>query len=322
MTPAQLELCAALALTGLAGAAVAAQGETTVRHAEVMPLAAESLVTDAQVTQFGAVAVGARGHVLLSGDFLDWRQAETVPTRATLTAVTFVGRRGWAVGHDTVILHSQDGGETWQRQHFSPERQQPLLNVLFLDRRRGYAIGAYDLFMVTSDGGRTWRESDGVDEWDDWHLNDIVRTEDGTFFIAAEEGLVYRSTDGTESWDAIDFPYRGSMFGLLEIAPNEVLAFGLRGNAFRSVDLGETWEPVDTGTDASLFGGRVLEDGTVMLVGSGGVIVERLPGADDFTVREHREGEPLAGVIQAPDGTLVYYGINGIGPESGRRGTP
>ena len=49
----------------------------------------------------------------------DWRQVDGVPTRSTLTAVTTVGNDAWAVGHDGIILHSGDGGLTWQRQRLS-----------------------------------------------------------------------------------------------------------------------------------------------------------------------------------------------------------
>lgn len=311
-------LCLGLALAGWVGPCLAAESGNAVRYAERMPLADESLVLDAVPAAFGAVAVGERGHVLLSDDFIEWRQAESVPTRATLTAVTFIGREGWAVGHDTVILRTADAGETWERRNFEPEREQPLMDVLFLDRERGYAVGAYDLFLETTDGGGTWTDRGGVDALDDWHLNDILRTENGTFFIAAEQGLVYRSTDDAASWETLELPYQGSMFGILETRPNEVLVFGLRGRAFRTEDGGETWTPVDTGTDSSLFGGNRLADGSIVLVGNNGTITSRPPNGE-FRARQHGEGEPLAGLIESPEGTLVYFGVNGIGTGAASR---
>lgn len=286
-----------------------------VQFAEHMPLADESLVLDATPTGFGAVAVGERGHVLLTGNYQEWRQADSVPTRSTLTAVDFVDQQGWAVGHDSVILHSTDAGETWKRQYFAPDREQPLMDVLFLDADHGYAVGAYDLYLTTDDGGKTWTDSGGVDPDNDWHLNSILRAEDGKFYIAAEQGLVYRSADG-HNWERIQLPYEGSMFGILQQAPGDVLVFGLRGHAFHSTDGGDNWEAVDTGTEASLFGGRVLQDGTVVLAGNGGTYVTRAPGAGAFTAHRLAEGEPLAGAIRSADGSLVFYGVTGIGDRS------
>ena len=52
-----------------------------------------------------AVAVGARGHILVSSDAgATWTQSPHVPTLALLTAVTMLDeQRAWVVGHDETI---------------------------------------------------------------------------------------------------------------------------------------------------------------------------------------------------------------------------
>jgi photosystem II stability/assembly factor-like uncharacterized protein len=112
--------------------------------AEIEPLAATSLLLDLGLAGKRLVAVGERGHVLLSDDQgATWRQARSVPTRDMLTAVYFVDADyGWAVGHDETILNTTDGGETWVRTHFAPEAQQPLLDLWFANRVSGIAVGA------------------------------------------------------------------------------------------------------------------------------------------------------------------------------------
>ena len=108
------------------------------------PLASKSLMLDIiKINDKQLVAVGERGHILLSNDAITWRQAN-VPVRTTLTAVYFVDEsHGWAVGHDATILFSQDGGENWVIQQFLPEKEKPLLDVTFKDSQQGIAIGAY-----------------------------------------------------------------------------------------------------------------------------------------------------------------------------------
>lgn len=293
---------------------VAAQTEAgqALEYAEKMPLADEALVLDATTTNARAVAVGTRGHVLLSEDYDSWVQAESVPTRAALTGVDFVGEQGWVVGHESVIIHSADGGSNWERQYHAPEREQPFLDVLFLDQERGFALGAYGLFMKTNDGGESWTEG-RVSEIDDWHLNAIARSPNGTLHIAAEQGIVYSSQDNGETWAATDLPYQGSMFDIIVLPDETVLAFGLRGRAFKSTDDGGTWDPVDTGTESSLHGARVLRGGKLVIVGSSGVVLERDRGAERFERRPHPSDEALAGVLQGPKGRLIHYGVNGIG---------
>ncbi|MBK5351447.1 glycosyl hydrolase, partial [Pseudomonas sp. TH41] len=63
------------------------------------------------------VAVGQRGHIFYSDDAgVRWHQAE-VPVSSDLVAVQFPSpTQGWAVGHDGVVLHSDNNGETWKRQ--------------------------------------------------------------------------------------------------------------------------------------------------------------------------------------------------------------
>ncbi|MCP4657928.1 MAG: hypothetical protein GY856_21175, partial [bacterium] len=91
------------------GATAAAEEPAEPEHSVPAPLAWRSLLLDGVAVGGLMVAVGERGHVLLSTDQgTKWHQAE-VPTRATLTGVYFHDERnGWAVGHDAVILRTRD----------------------------------------------------------------------------------------------------------------------------------------------------------------------------------------------------------------------
>src|SRR6188472_1854964 len=158
---ARLALVATLAAIGIASSVTLAQldlNDSANKPAEIEPLAAGSLLLDLAVAGDRLVAVGERGHVLISDDQgATWRQAKSVPTRVMLTAVFFVdGQYGWAVGHDETILNTVDGGETWTRSHFAPEAQQPLLDLWFANRVSGIAVGAYGAYFTTNDGGRNW----------------------------------------------------------------------------------------------------------------------------------------------------------------------
>ena len=159
-------------------------------------LATTSLLLDVSARDGLMVAVGERGHVLRSPDAgATWTQAD-VPTRALLTGVHLHdAMRGWAVGHDEVVIRTTDGGVTWQRVHHAPERERPLLDVWFADARTGFAVGAYGTLLATTDGGDTWEARTLVGE-DDFHLNHIAAAADGTLYIAAEAGHLYRSDDG------------------------------------------------------------------------------------------------------------------------------
>jgi len=291
------------------------------RPVEKARLAARSLLLGAARAGSRLVAVGERGHILLSDDDgKSWRQAE-VPTHATLTAVHFPdARRGWAVGHDAVILHTEDGGERWQRQYHDPAREAPLLDVWFRGPQEGYAIGAYGLFLATRDGGKTWRKRSIAEE--DFHLNALAAAPDGRLFIAGEAGHLYRSDDGGWSWRDLPSPYAGSYFGILAPGRGRVLVFGLRGKLFRSEDTGATWEPVPSGTHASLQGGAVLPDGRIVIVGLGGAVLISGDWGRTFSASARPDRRGIATLLPADRHALVLFGESGVsqhalGPGSG-----
>lgn len=275
------------ALMAVAGMASAAEVEN--QPAQIMPLASQSLMLDAVNAGPRFVAVGERGHVLASLDGRDWVQAN-VPTRATLTAVAFAdANHGWAVGHDAVIVHTDDGGQTWDLQNFEPELERPFLDVLFLSEDRGFAIGAYSLFYETSDGGATWTEHDTPAREDEWHFNAITQLRNGNLVIVGESGTVAISNDEGETWESVPSPYAGSYFDAVPYGDAGVMIFGLRGNAYWSQSIDEiAWTKVRTGTGQTLLGGATLPSGEAVIVGLNGTVLkmvdnglamERLPNA-------------------------------------------
>lgn len=299
--------------------------DPAVTPAEIMPKATESIVLDAVRTLSGYVAVGERGHVLLSPNGVEWTQASGVPTRATLNAVAAMGDSIWVGGHDGVILYSPDDGGTWQRQRIDvwdpdssePSSGAPILDMLFLDQSHGFAVGAYSLFLETRDGGETWErrmlppppdESGSADAsaqqadpsaWTfndedlvleavaDPHLNGIARTSAGEIMIAAERGAAFRSRDDGVTWERIMLPYGGSMFGAIAWDAGHVLMYGLQGHVFETRDLGDHWSDVETGVRSSLMGGIGHPGGAAVLVGAQGAVLSRDGESDALVHRTY-----------------------------------
>ncbi|HSA79476.1 MAG TPA: YCF48-related protein [Geminicoccaceae bacterium] len=280
--------------------------------AEPMPLALSSLLLDADSDGSRIIVVGERGHVLLSDDRgAHWRQV-AVPTRSTLTAVRIVGGdHTWAVGHDGLILHSDDGGFSWARQRQSQEPDRPLLDVWFADPRHGMAIGAYGLLLSTEDGGRTWRDHLGSDEGA--HANAIAEAPDGTLYIAGEFGSILRSDDRGRSWQRLPSPYQGSFFGLLALQDGTILVFGLRGHLFRSEDRGISWQRIETGTATTLLAGLVRADGSIVIAGlNGALLFSSEEGGRNFQLEHlsHRRG--IAALIELGPDELLAVGEGGL----------
>ncbi len=286
---------------------------TSPQPAELMPLADKSLLLDVVVAGTHLVAVGSRGQILLSDDGDHWKQVQT-PVRATLTSVFFADAdNGWAVGHDTTILRTSDGGQTWSIQNFQPELEKPLLDVLFLDTEHGFATGAYGLFEQTSDGGSHWTTvnapailKDGL------HLYSIRKLGDGRLLIAGEQGLIGLSTDGGVTWSRVDSGYKGTFFGATPVGATGVVVCGLRGNAYYSANVGSApWQKIVTGNTISLYSCASEADGKVVMAGSNGIIEQ----VDTASLNVEKVQSPVDTPVSAVlpwKGRLILAGVSGV----------
>jgi predicted RND superfamily exporter protein/photosystem II stability/assembly factor-like uncharacterized protein len=297
--------------TALFPAATRAQDEA---HALPSRLATESLLLDVATAGDRLVAVGEWGHVLLSDDAgASWRQARTVPTRVVLTGVCFVDAElGWAVGHDATVIHTRDGGETWQRQFLAPSEEVPLLTIWFADAGRGIAAGGFGLAFETQDGGRSWQRRQIAGSEEDPHLSHLFAGPGSVLMLAAEAGSAYRSDDGGAHWERVELPYPGSFWGGLTLESGAMLLFGMRGHAFRSEDAGRSWRPVETGTDQSLQGATQLSDGTLVMVGLGGALSISHDDGRSFSAHNDSDRTAFSAVAEGPADSLLLFGEAGV----------
>ena len=330
MVPLSLAVLVVLVVLVMAGRAlVAAQTEEAegVEHALQKPLAEKSLLLDGAQAGTLLVAVGERGHILHSNDQgQTWQQAESVPTRETLTAVFLHDEQlGWAVGHDATVLRTRDGAKNWELLYSAPEEELPLLDVWFRDADNGFVVGAYGYFLATSDGGDSWSSvdlaaSDGDGDGDleedpyayediaDFHLNHVARSDNGRLYIAAEAGTAYRSDDEGISWTSLPSPYEGSFFSSLPLGGDSLLLFGLRGHLFRSDDAGETWEEIDSGTQAILTDGIRLDDGAIVITGLEGSLLVSRDGGRTFFLKPQADRQGYSSVLPLPEGGIILFG--------------
>jgi len=319
------------------------QGIAEGSDAIVAPLASASLLQDVVHSGDRLIAVGERGHILLSTDHGgSWTQVAAVPTRSMLISVAAAGERLWAVGHDSVILLSDDGGDSWQLVSEEPGGD-PLLEVMFDERGHGIAIGAYSLLMRSNDWGESWRtdyvvdllleqeeefddseqslnemgliDQDAMAEYEDegiqYHLNGLIRLPDDTLLVAAEAGRYYLSTDAGDSWQQQELDYQGSLFGIAHMRQADCLVmYGLRGHVFQNCkpeagerDLGR-WNEIRTGSDAGLFAAAEDQAGRLWISGANGAIFS-LDVNGQLVDYTVDQGDDFTAVMPLADGLLL-----------------
>ncbi len=79
---------------------------------------------------------------------------DSVDTIAPLEDIQFINRRkGWAVGGNGTVVHTDDGGVTWHIQNTSITSD--LCAIQFINDSLGWAVG-FNKALTTTNGGLTW----------------------------------------------------------------------------------------------------------------------------------------------------------------------
>ncbi|HSW03785.1 WD40/YVTN/BNR-like repeat-containing protein [Aquabacterium sp.] len=332
-SPARRRLCAALGLLPVAAGAFQPPQEIA---AQPTLLAANSPLL--AIARAGAriVAAGPRGHIVWSDDNgARWTQA-AVPVSSDLLAISFASaRHGWAVGHGGVVLHSNDGGATWQRQlggrqandvalrhletRASTDAQAALLlqrekaqgadgstpsflDVHFSSETSGFIVGTFNRIFRTEDGGRTWTPwMDRTQNPGDLHFY-AVRGSARGIFLAGEQGMVWRLEPNGQRFEAVATPYKGTLFGLVATDAGTLLAYGMRGRLFRSDDEGRQWQTVAGVGTAGITAGTALPGGAIVLVDQAGGIALSRDGGQHF--------QPVPALQPMP-----YFGVTALGAQ-------
>ena len=304
------------ACLGLAVAAVVPRAQAAEQLALHRPQALNSTCLDLCQAGSRLVTVGERGHVLLSDDLgQHWRQARSVPTRTTLTAVHAVdAQRLVAAGHGGLILSSVDAGENWQVAAGSAAGPDTLLALRLDADGLGLAVGGFGYALRTQDGGVTWKRVELLSgEAGERHFNRIFVSSRGTWLIAAEGGQVLRSENRGEHWVSIATPYDGSLWSGLALNEGVLLACGMRGNLVRSVDDGLNWRhiPMAQSGAGSLTGLTVLADHSPLLVGVDGSLLRGNVAGDQFKFQRLEDRASLSGALALGGGQVLLIGNGG-----------
>ena len=297
------------------------------------------------------VAVGLRGHIVYSdNEGKSWTQAQ-VPVSSDLVAVSFPDEKnGWATGHGGVVLHTADGGQTWEKQldgnqaaeittkyyaaksgaEVTPDveratRQakalvdeqntQTLLDIAFENDKVGYVVGTFNRIFRTQDGGKTWMPlMDRVDNPKELHFYAVY--DDGkSTYLAGEQGMVWSLDRDKDRFTAIQTPYNGTLFGIV-VDEDTLLVYGMRGSLLRSGDKGKSWERVQLGNLAGIGGGTVLPDGRIAIANQAGAVMISSDKGKTFVVEKTSKPMSYFGIKPVGSGKVALVGSEGVRTET------
>ncbi|MEP6741759.1 MAG: YCF48-related protein [bacterium] len=166
-------------------------------------------------------------------------------------------KKGWVVGSvskndrvtDSILLYTEDGGETWRRQR-APSRLE-LINLEFANDKRGWIVGTGGTILATVDGGQSWTNQGSGTSGTIYHL-DFRNDKRG--IAVGERGTILRTIDGGTTWTAVTIKTRATLLSIQFVDDNSGWAIGRAGTILRTDDAGLTWVEQESGTKQNLYG--------------------------------------------------------------------
>lgn len=300
-----------------------------VDYAMQLPGAQHSLLLDIAAAGERLVAVGERGHILVSDDAgVSWRQVE-VPTTAMLTRVSFVDEdRGWAVGHDGNILHSHDGGLSWSLQRDGIAEQVPLneartgralARVEALEAELAAAVETEqeDLELALEDARWALEQARDVMDAPVYAppLMDVWFASDQQGWASGAYGTLLHTANGGRQWTdwshKVDNPEELHLNGVVGDGRGTLYLASEWGAVFVSTSAGEAWEELATGYEGSFFGIIANpETGTVLPYGLLGTIYRSTDQGQTWQATDSGVSASLFGADYS-DGALIFVGQGG-----------
>lgn len=233
--------------------------------------APSSLLLDIASAGERLVSVGERGHIIFSDDDgYTWRQA-SVPVITTLTSVYFVSSTtGWAVGHDAVVLHTKDSGETWVKQFDgfkanemvlaqAKTNKQKLESELSKVKVMGNSSRIVDVEERLENA--TYALEDAQIDFEDRStkpLLDLWFKNEKEGFVVGAYGMMFKTMDSGTTWvdwsANVENPDRFHINSIEQINGDRLMMVGEAGLMLRTTNGGDSWKQMFSPYEGSFFG--------------------------------------------------------------------
>jgi len=229
------------------------------------PLQAPALISEKAskalllcVVQAGSrlVAVGEHGIIIYSDNQGDsWTQSK-VPVSVTLTAVFFSDAKiGWAVGHDGVVLATQDSGETWEKRFDGDQANALMLaeakkNISALRSEDTSKLEAAQNALADIEAGAKFGPSRP--------LLGVWFKDNHEGYIVGAFGQIFHTQDAGKNWESLANRLNnpdGLHYNAISVTRQGALVIsGEGGKIYRSENNGTSWQTIDTGYTGQLYG--------------------------------------------------------------------
>jgi photosystem II stability/assembly factor-like uncharacterized protein len=186
-------------------------------------------------------------------------------------------KHGYAIGSvysaksdvvvDSLLMRSEDGGDTWQR--ISLPAKTELFHLDFNGNSHGWIVGDGGVILATTDSGITWtKQTSGTT----LPLYNVDFRDDNDGYVVGKSGTVLRTQNGGATWEKIDVNFKDTFMRVDFADDKNGWIVGYKGDILRSADRGRSWVRQESGTRENLYG-LFMDKKYGWAVGADGVIL-------------------------------------------------
>lgn len=239
------------------------------------------------------------------------------PLYNDLFAVSFPTEKdGWACGRWGTIVHTSDGGVTWEFQTSGTDYT--LSDIQFTDPMNGWAVGDQGTIVHTADGGKTWvQQKSPVTDW----LMSAQFANSKKGWISGERMQILYTEDGGNNWK-VQFKDKDYIFKRMSFCDEKNgWAVGEYGFIYHTADGGKTWQsqaggfeiPLDQMEIVSgvyLFSVAAVNPQTAWVVGIEGTVMKTQDGGKTWpsVTNDKIPKQHLFSVYADKQGTVIITG--------------
>ncbi len=161
--------------------------------------------------------------------------------KATYVDMQMIGKRGWIVGKNGIILATENSGRTWTVEKWGSFN---FNDIHMLSPQKGFIVTDNGYLLSTNNGAKTWN----IREWEG-HSSSFnhIAFDRGRGIISGDKGTILTTDNYGNTWDIKNIPAakRKNLYVNLNHAhfvnTNTIWIVGNEGVMLTSRDSGKTW---------------------------------------------------------------------------------
>lgn len=191
-------------------------------------------------------------------------------------------RRGLAVGSiwrkvrnedvivDSLVMRTEDGGETWQRTVVPAKGE--LYHLDYNGSSHAWIVGDHGVILKTTDSGKSWtKQTSGVTQ----PLFNVDFRDDDEGYAVGKSGTILRTGNGGTNWEKVNHNFQETLMRVDFADDKNGWIVGHKGVVLRSFDKGKTWIRQESNTTEHLYGLYMMKR-FGWAVGQKGLLLEHL----------------------------------------------